>query len=154
MRKKWGLFLKRTIGLLFREKKLFFLVVSGLIFNLLGWLALKLFFPFGQETVILHYNAFLGIDEVEFAFSANRYKIFLPLVGGIFIWLINLLAGFSLCFFYKNRDFKEKNTCRKWEIELKRTHTNQLGAYLLWLAGDVVQGLILVYVVAIILINR
>ena len=151
MKKKWGVIWKKIKEFFLHQKRLFFLISSGLFINLLGWLGLKFFFPFNQETVILHYNAFLGIDDVEFDFSANRYKVFLPLAGGLLIWLINFLVGSFLCFF--NKEKKEGDVLPEGGIELQKTRTNQLGAYLLWLAGDVAQVFVLVYVLAIILIN-
>lgn len=151
MMNKLGVFGKRTIRFFLRKKKLSFLVFGGLVLNLIGILSLKFFFPFNQETVILHYNAFLGIDEVEFAFSTNMLKIFLPSIGGGLIWAINVILGFFLYFFNQEVTLDqvdgEEDLPRKFKI-------SQLGAYLLWLAGDIVQMFVLVYVLAIILINR
>lgn len=139
----WGQYFK---GLFF-NKKLAFLILSGLLVNLAGVLALKFFFPFQQETVILHYNAFLGIDQVEFNFSTNRLKIFLPSIGGALIWLINFILGLSLYFTSKENKINQGSSPERFK-------TSCLGAYLLWLAGDIVQIFVLVYVLAIIFINQ
>lgn len=143
---KFNLFWKKLSGFFLNKKKLVVLIFGGLVLNIIGVLALKFFFPFNQETVILHYNAFLGIDEVEFAFSANKIRIFMPLIGGGLIWLINLLLGFFLFFFNQEAVLEEENRPEKFKI-------SRLGAYLLWLAGDIVQVFVLVYVLAVIFIN-
>ena len=144
---KFSLFWKKLSRFFLNKKKLSFLIFGGLILNIIGVLSLKFFFPFNQETVILHYNAFLGIDEVEFAFSANKIRIFLPSIGGGLVWAINFVLGLFLYFFNQETTLDQNDLPKKFKI-------SQLGAYLLWLAGDIVQIFVLVYVLAIILINR
>lgn len=146
MTKQLVFFAKNFKGVFLKKKKLVLLVFLGLFLNICGWLVLKLFFPFNQETVILHYNAFLGIDWVEFNFSNNKIELFFPLINGLIIWLINFGLGIFLYFSQHDLIVKEDQKIENFRI-------NQLGAYLLWLVGDLVQMFILVYILAIILIN-
>lgn len=139
-------FAKNFKGVFLKKKKLFLSVFIGIFLNICGWIALKLFFPFTQETVILHYNAFLGIDQVEFNFSTNKIRLFFPLINGLIIWVINFGLGMFLYFSQHDLIVNEDKKIENFRI-------NQLGAYLLWLVGNLVQMFILVYILAIILIN-
>lgn len=127
------------------------LILGGLLINILGWIFLKWQINCDQSTMILHYNSFLGIDVIDFDFRRTCYQIFFVSLSGLVIWLINTILGIMLI--KQSNFFSAKVDFKKQQIE-KRMDEKIVGGYLLWSGSLFVQLIILVYILAINMINK
>lgn len=128
------------------------LILSGLLTNILGWIFLRWQINADQTTMILHYNSFLGIDVIDFNFQEGYYQIFFVSLGGLLIWLINTILGLMLI---KQSAFFSggKKEIDRSQLE-KKVDEKIVGSYLLWGGSLLVQLIILVYVIAIVMVNK
>lgn len=128
----------------FKNRNVWILVFAGLLLNLGGAFLLWWQIKPTESSVILHYNAFFGIDVIDFDLKSRYYELFAASAGGLFIWLVNSFLSFIL-FGQAGKFAKDK---RKQE-----SSERILGGYLLLASGIVVQLGILIYVLAIIRVN-
>ncbi len=140
-------FLKKV----WRVRSIPILILSGLLIGVLSGLFLKWQINCDQPTMILHYNSFLGIDVIDFDFQKSCFQIFFVPLGGLVIWLINSVLGLMLV--RQSTFFSVKTEFKKSQIE-KRIDEKIIGGYLLWSGSLFVQLIILVYIIAIIMINK
>ena len=127
------------------------LILGGLLIGVLSGLLLKWQINCDQSTMILHYNSFLGIDVIDFNFQKSCFQIFCVPLAGLVIWLINSILGLMLV--RQSTFFSAKTEFKKSQIE-KRIDEKIIGGYLLWSGGLFVQLIILVYIIAITMINK
>lgn len=143
--------LKIFFQLFFKNKFFLIILISSFLLNLSLWIILGLGLDFDKTVLILHYNSFFGIDKISVNAEDQRFlNVFFVSGGGLFIMLIDYLLGFLLLFLnWKN---SSKNILKK--TDKKELSTVELGGYFLFLSGLVLQVLILVYTIAIVLVNR
>lgn len=137
-----------------------FLVYSALFLNIVSWGLFYWLTMKEQPGLIMHYNAFLGIDLFFHVGSGEGgfLDIFFAPIGGLGFFLINVLISVILIFFMRSGDREEERVkaekrekMDKAECDFHRTY--RLGSLLI-LGGDViVQVAILIYVVAILIVN-
>jgi|GEM_PF-897062 len=136
----------------FFENK-FFLVIflGGFLLNLISWVFLGIGLDFDKTSLILHYNSFFGIDKISLNTESGRLlSVFFVSLGGLFIMLINYILGMLMFFIsWKNLD---RNVLKGFD--LNKTSIAELGGYFLILAGLGLQITVLVYTVAIVLVNK
>ncbi|MEA3273274.1 MAG: hypothetical protein U9Q72_01610 [Patescibacteria group bacterium] len=72
-----------------------FFVVLGIVFNLVAWLLVSVKLMSFPEPIILHYNAYFGIDLV----GSGKEALLLPIAG-----LIVLILNYSLGVIFKGKD--------------------------------------------------
>jgi len=154
---------------LFRTKKVSaFFVYGGLLFNLISWALFVWMVRNEQSIVILHYNAFMGIDAIaNFDVGKNYFQIFMAPIQGTFILLLNLLIALVLSFQSQEVEpnFKEGNST-KTEIAQKTFQKGKVseqspqngiiffGVYLLLGGSFLLQLVVFLYTIAIIWVNR
>ena len=154
---------------LFRTKKVSaFFIYGGLLFNLIIWGLFFWFVRSEQSIVILHYNAFMGIDAIaNFDIEKNYFQIFMAPIQGTFIFLLNLLIALVLSFQSQEigSDLDEENFTEQEKVKkgYKKEKLNQetpqngiifFGVYLLLGGGFLLQLVVFLYTIAIIWVNR
>ncbi len=124
-----------------------FFIYGGLILNFASWAVLWQLTKLNQEIIILHYNAYLGIDLMLNS-SENLFPdLFLVAIGGIIIFLLDILLAALLLYFSGFLDRKGK--CEKE----KEMDVNLLGSNLIIVGGFLVQLAIFLYSMAILFVN-
>jgi hypothetical protein len=146
---------KASFKKIFYDKVFLGSVVGGLLLNFASWAVLFWGIGLSEAPVILHYNAFFGIDVVKFEIESNPLQLFENPINAGIIWLINFLGG---VFIWKaSASFEDEQTeteRKKQKKKITEKGVDQFGAYLLWGGGFVVQAALLVYTVALAFINR
>ena len=135
----------------FKNKLLITTFLIGLLLNLTAWAIFWWGLDFDKTALILHYNSFFGIDKLAVnSAERNFLDVFFVIVGGLSLMLINFILGGFLIFSKKKHlitDDSEKNNLNKIAI-------STLGGYFIFFAGLILQIVILVYAIAIVLVNR
>lgn len=145
-----------------------FFIYGGLLFNLISWALFVWLVKNEQAIVILHYNAFMGIDAIaNFDIEKNYFQIFMAPVQGTFIFLLNLLIALVLSF--QSQEIESKfdkggsgkigivqNASRKGRTSEKDRQNCIIffGAYLLLGGSFLLQLVVFLYTIAIIWVNR
>ena len=139
------------IELLWRRKFLAFFVYGGILLNAVSWLILFQLTELNQEVVILHYNAYLGIDIMLNTANGFYPDLFLVPIGGlIFLFLDIFLAGILLCLSDLGNKQKVKDKCNN---DAEEIDVNLLGSKLIIIGGFLTQMAIFVYSLAILFVN-
>lgn len=133
-----------TKWMFWKNKSLAWLFYLSFIFNLIGWGMLFYLTRLKQNFLILHYNAYMGIDwAVDASEKINYWEIFLVPIGGLTLLILNFLIilflSFQLSLIQKTKD----------EAEIKIKTINSSGAYLLAVTSLLVQTAVLIYSLAI-----
>ncbi len=125
------------------------LIFSGALFFILGgvifWLA-----RFKNGFLVLHYNAFLGIDWlIDSADKKQYHQIFIPLLisGGILLFNIALIQWRRINFLKNIMSSKDKKN--KAVVDLENFFIK-----LILIANLMVQGFFVIYAISLILINN
>lgn len=150
---------------LFHAKKMSAFFVYGSIFlNLTSWALLIWLARTEQSIVILHYNAFMGIDVISnFDIQKDYFQIFIAPIGGAFIFFLNLIIAYILCI--QSEIFEsshEANELMQQKVLNKTSHRakicqgdiNMLGIYLILCGSLMLQLVVFLYTIAIIWVNR
>lgn len=133
----------------------FFLIILGvsLILNLASWFIFLFGLDFDKTALILHYNSFFGIDRIVVNSEDRKFlDIFFASFGGLLIIAINYILGMLLVFSSRKILSEEKNISKPFD--LNKMPIAFLGGYFLFFFGLILQIVILVYTVAIVLVNR
>lgn len=140
-----------------RDKLALSLIILGLLLNLSGWLILYLEIKPAQMGIIVHYNIFFGID----VFQSSYLEIFEASIGGAIIWFFNFILGFVLYGQMMQEQKKEAalqyDRTRRYKGKdyfLDYFDAKKLSSYLIWGSSLIVQMIILVYVAAILVVNK
>jgi hypothetical protein len=156
--KKFFSFFKKVF---FDDLLALFLISSGLIVNIAGWVILGWVIRPFQTGVILHYNVFFGIDEIAIDLENYYFQVFSASSGGLAIWFLNLVLGLILYYQlleeqdnYPKRTLVNKKQKREKKYYLDYVDGKRLATYLLWGGGSIVQFIILVYVFSVIVVNK
>lgn len=134
-----------------RNKSLMAISLGGLLLNLVAWIIFWLGLDFDKTAIILHYNSFFGIDKIAINSEERRIiDIFFVPLSGLFVMIINYFLGAFLIF------SNWINSCEELSkgVDFRRMSTAVLGGYFLFLAGMLFQIVVLIYSVAIVLVNR
>ncbi len=142
---------KKCFQFFFRNKFLIGIFLIGLLLNLASWIIFWLGLDFDKTALILHYNSFFGIDKIAINSEDRHFlDIFFVVFSGLIIMLVNnLLGGFLIC---SKQNKLQIIKCEK--KDLNEISVSTLGGYFLILAGLILQIVILVYTIAIVLVNR
>jgi hypothetical protein len=134
-----------------KSKLLKFVLIGGFLLNFLVWLILWLGLDLNKTTLIIHYNSFFGIDKFSVNSGLNRFfEIFFAPLSGLFILIVNyLLGGFLIFSGWKKTGEKEVS-----DVSLGKLPASMLGGFLILITGIILQMTVLVYAIAIFLINR
>ncbi|MEA1925656.1 MAG: hypothetical protein U9M90_00215 [Patescibacteria group bacterium] len=140
-----------------RKKKLALLAYSGLIINGVAWGLLFWVLPREQAGIIMHYNAFLGIDLFLSTSDPSRFfEIFFAPIGGICFYLMNLIVAMILLLFTETKQGAQRvetEDISKQQNDPDPGGTYRFGAYLVLSGNLVLQIAILIYSVAIVMVN-
>lgn len=109
----------------FKSHIIIWLLILGLIANLINWIILKIWIKPVDFSVILHYNVYFGVDS----FGDYKQIYILPLIG-IVLFIINFLLSL---FFYEKKE--------------------RIASYALLIATLMIQLSLIVASVSVILIN-
>lgn len=150
---------------LFRAKKVSaFFVYGSLFLNLASWTLLVWLVRNEQSIVILHYNAFMGIDVIaNFDIQKDYFQIFIAPIGGAFIFFLNLIISYILCIqseifelSHRTNELAQKKSLNKalHSTKICQDDINMLGIYLILGGSLVLQLIVLLYTIAIIWVNR
>jgi len=141
---------------LLRNKAFWALAGGGLFLNLAGWAVLFWGIEIEEAPVILHYNAFLGIDAINFNLKNHPFLLFGNNFSGAIIWLINLIGGLFLwaASISSKTEEDQKKKVTQQRDGINKGSVDRLGAYLLWSGGCVIQMIVLIYAIALVLVNR
>jgi hypothetical protein len=141
-----GVFLK----LFWYRKFSVFLIYSGIILNLASWIVLWQLTKLNQEIIILHYNAYLGIDVMLDTEIEQYFDLFLVPIGGIVVLFLDiLLAGILL---YLSGTVNEQ-LAQKCGQDSEESDENLLGSNLIIIGGFLTQLVIFIYAAAILFVN-
>jgi hypothetical protein len=127
------------------------LIYSSLIINLLVWLGLVALIKKSQEVVIAHYNVFFGIDKiVNLTEKGSLVEIFLVPMGGlVFLLLSIVMAVFLIVQFDDNAEIKMGR-----DVFISNRSISFVGSRLLLMGAWLLQLILLIYLVAVELINK
>ncbi len=150
---------------LFRKKKTSaFFVYGALFLNLASWALLAWLVKTEQSVVILHYNAFMGIDVItNFDIQKDYFQIFIAPIGGTIIFFLNLMIAYILCIqsevfesVHEKKGSMQAGVLNKTSHNLKicQDNINMLGVYLILGGNLVLQLVVFLYTIAIIWVNR
>jgi len=142
---------KRRFQFFFQNRFLLIIFLIGLLLNLTAWIIFWLGLDFDKTALILHYNSFFGIDRIAInSEDRNFLDVFFVAFSGLIILLVNsILGGFLIC----SKQNKLKNVeCEKKKLD--QISASTLGGYFLVLSGLILQIVILVYTIAIVLVNH
>ncbi len=141
--KKESFFLKIYYFISPKKNPLFLLVLIGFFLNLAGGFLLYNFIEPSDYGIILHYNSFLGIDELVHL-KEGYYRLFMPSMAGMAVIIINTILAIVMG--WQNK--KLKNVGNKNTFVVRR-----ISSYFLLSASILVQLAILVYILAIVRVN-
>ena len=150
---------------LFRKKKASaFFIYGGLFLNLASWALLTWLARTEQSVVILHYNAFMGIDVIaNFDIQKDYFQIFIAPIGGTLVFLLNLAIAYVSCIqseifeaSHEEKGLMQKRALNKIPQNSKicANNINMLGVYLILGGNLVLQLVVFLYTIAIIWVNR
>ena len=142
--------------LLWSNKLSAFFIYFGFFLNLISWALLVWFVRVEQAVVIMHYNSFLGIDIVQdFNQERDYLGVFIVPLVGFFIWLLNFIISLILCSAPKNNETEGTQVVGS-EIMLKNDQkdASMIGMLLLVGGAMVVQMAVVVYAIAVLIVNR
>jgi len=127
------------------------LIYSSLVINLLVWIGLLALIKKSQEVLIVHYNVFFGIDRIVNLIEKNSLgEIFLVPMGGlVFLLLSIVVAIFLIIQFDDNSEIKMGRN-----VFISNRSISFVGSRLLLIGAWLLQLILLVYLVAIELINK
>jgi len=127
-----------------KNRNFWILILSAILLNLAGFFLLWWQIKPTESAVILHYNAFLGIDIIDFNLKEGYYELFVAPTGGAIIWLINTSLSFLLL--GQAGRFSKKG-------KVQESSERIIGSYLILTSSIIVQLGLLVYVLDIIVVN-
>lgn len=123
------LFFKKLIGSHFREilknRLIFWFFISSILVNIINWGALLIFIKPVDETIILHYNVYFGVDMI-----GNWRQVFLLPSIGLGLLIINVSLA---SYFYSQKE--------------------RIASHLLMIASLMAQLSLLVASISVIIIN-
>jgi hypothetical protein len=138
---------KKSFKNFFKNKFLLTVLITGFIFNLAGWLAFYFGLDLNKNSLILHYNSFFGIDRIFVNAEEKKiWEIFFAPLGGFFVLVFNYFLGIILVF----GGWDKSNQ----QYDLKNLPTSILGGYFILFSAIILQIVILMYTIAIVLVNR
>jgi len=138
------------LKLFWRRKFSAFLIYTGIILNAASWAVLWQLTKLNQEVIILHYNAYLGIDVMLDTEMDPYFDLFLVPIGGVVILLLDILLAGILLYLSSVSD---KQSAKKCGQEMLEADENLLGSNLMIIGGFLAQLVIFVYAVAILFVN-
>lgn len=150
LNKAWKLSCDIFLKLFWRRKFSAFLIYTGIILNAASWAVLWQLTKLNQEVVILHYNAYLGIDVMLDTVEEEYFDLFLVPVGGIVVLLLDVLLAGILLYLSGTTGKQAAKMCEQGTVE---TDENLLGSNLIIVGGLLTQLVIFIYAVAILFVN-
>ncbi len=127
-----------------------FFIYGGILLNAISWIVLWQLTKLNQEIIILHYNAYLGIDLMLNATEGLYPDLFLVPVGGIGVLVLDIFLAGILLYLSTPIDIKD---AEKHEESLASIDANLLGSNLIVVGGFLTQVAIFVYSLAILFVN-
>jgi hypothetical protein len=141
---------KNNLKEFFSNKFLLFVLSLGIVLNLSAWLVLWSGLDLNKTTLIIHYNAFFGIDKISLHPEGYRFlEVFFAPLSGLSVVVINYLLGLILLFSSWKKSAKDILAGGD-----KKISTATLGGYFILLSGIVLQMVILVYTISIVMVNK
>jgi len=143
-----------------KNKKFALLSYAGLALNIISWGILFWLYSAGRSGLVIHYNAFLGIDIFRYLGEGPReiIDVFITPLGGLCFYFINLIISISLLLLspswirqdkmHQNLPIKEK------KVAQENIDVYLFGIYMVIAGNIIIQSAILVYTVSIFLVNQ
>ena len=149
--KIWQRIKSVSVILLWKNKVTAGLIYTSLLMNALVWLGLFMLIKGGQNILIGHYNVFFGIDVIiDVTSRGDLCNLFLPAIGGLFFIVLSVLMSiFLILQLDRTTVISEKMT----ENFISNRAISFVGSRLLLIGAWFLQLVLLVYLVAIWLIN-
>ncbi len=145
------------VWLFWKRKLAAFFIWFSAVLNIVSWGFMIWLAKTSQAVVILHYNAFLGIDSlIDTTTATSKSQFFVAPLGGTIILVFNILISvILLCFIDKKRKdiFQRKGHKLKTRFSVSIENTQILGIYLLLTGNLFLQLVIIIYEASIILAN-
>lgn len=138
------------LKLFWRRKFSASLIYTGIILNAASWALLWQLTKLNQEVVILHYNAYLGIDVMLNTETEPYFNLFLVPVSGVIVLFLDILLAGILLYLSGTTD---KQSAKRCEQEGTESDENLLGSNLIIVGGFLTQLAIFIYAVAILFVN-
>lgn len=133
----------------FRNFFIFF-IYGGILFNLIAWIVLWQLTKLNHDIIILHYNAYLGIDRILNSDKVFSPELFTIVIGGLVVLLLDIILAATLLYLSgtinEKRSLKQQNS--KVELDV-----NLLGSKLIIVGGFLTQIAIFIYTIAILFVN-
>ena len=139
-------------------------VFGGLFLNLAAWALMVWLARTEQSIVILHYNAFMGIDVVtNIDESLNYFQIFIAPIWGTSIFIMNLAIAYILCLQSEFLEATVEESKKAHKVlpkknlsqnKLCENDINMLGIHLILGGSLMLQLIVFLYTIAIIWVNR
>lgn len=127
------------------------IVFGGFLFNLVAWIIFWVGLDFDKTALILHYNSFFGIDKIAINSDERHFlDVFFVTFYGLLVMIVNYLLGLFLIFSGNGNSKGEVSE----KINFEEISTSKLGGYFLLLSGMILQIVIIIYTIAIVLVNR
>lgn len=135
--------------LFWRKRFSAFFIYGSLLLNGAAWAVLWQLTKLNQEIIILHYNAYLGIDVMLNSADEFFPDLFLVVIGGAAILLLDILLSAILLYL---SDVLDKDKTKVGQLK-KEMDVNLLGSNLIIVGGFLVQVAIFIYSMAILFVN-
>ncbi len=137
------------LSLFWRRNFSIFFIYGGMIFNAVSWIILWQLTKLNQEIIILHYNAYLGIDVMLNTGEGFYPDLFLVPLGGVIVLILDIFLAGILLHLVSSTD-RLGTGKRK---EKKVLDVNLLGSNLILVGGFLTQVSIFIYAIAILFVN-
>jgi hypothetical protein len=152
--KIWRNFLRIGKVLFWENKIAAGLIYSGLVFNLSLWAGLILLMKKSQGVFIAHYNVFFGIDKMmDLSEGIDWWESLLVPAGGLIVWVLSVLVAIFLIIQFDD-DVKIKLSGKTEEVFVSNRSIGFVGSRLLLIGAWLLQLVLLIYLLAIWLINK
>ncbi len=139
-----------------RDRRLMVLTYSGLVINGIAWGLFYWILSGDRAGIIVHYNAFLGIDIFLYLSdnTNNFIDIFLGPISGTYFFVVNIVIAILLVMFVVG-DRRRKESAEYSGVvassDLAKTYL--FGSYIVLGGNIVLQLAIVIYVIAIAVVN-
>ncbi len=142
---------KMSLKKFFKNKSISFILLIGILLNSVIWIIFWLNLDLNEMSLVVHYNSFFGIDKFSVNSTGNRlFEIFfVPFVGLLILFINYFLGGFLV---YSG--WKKVGEEKFKKISSENFSTSMIGGFLILITGVSLQLVILVYSIAIVLVNR
>lgn len=154
--------IKKGLKTILKDRIFISLMLGGLFLNIVNFVVARFLINFDQPILILHYNVFLGIDQIGFDIKSNIFQLFSVLVAGLSIWLIDLILSVFLYLTSLKEQLQYVEVIKREKVALEKENQAEkseiypkiFGAYLLLSGGLIIALAIGIYTISIVLVNN